>query len=337
MTSFDVIVIGAGVLGSACAAELSARGATVALVDPGGPNASSVAAGMIAPAMESALDDPPPETVELFKAARAAWPAFATRHGLGLVEDGAEWRGDGAERIAAALTRQGFAFRSTPEGLIAAADARVEAPAALASLGATTTRFVARAAVVEGAPGRWRVGLNDGRRLGGVDLVVAPGVDAAPEGLPNAVVALLDRIQPVRGQIALVRGLALPRAIRTPYGYAVPSNGGALIGASMEVGVRDLAPDLEAARAQVRDVCAALGVEPGTVEVHVGVRGAVADGLPVAGWVEGVGVALAPRRNGWLMAPLVASVVADAVRGAPPGPHAAPLGPDRPALSAPAG
>ena len=75
--SSDVIVIGAGVLGLASAAELSARGLSVIVIDAGGPNASSVAAGMIAPAMESALDDPPAETVELLKTARALWPAFA--------------------------------------------------------------------------------------------------------------------------------------------------------------------------------------------------------------------------------------------------------------------
>ena len=45
--SYDVIVIGAGVLGLASAAELSARGLSVIVIDAGGPNASSVAAGMI--------------------------------------------------------------------------------------------------------------------------------------------------------------------------------------------------------------------------------------------------------------------------------------------------
>ncbi|HAJ04051.1 MAG TPA: FAD-dependent oxidoreductase, partial [Brevundimonas sp.] len=55
-SSCDIAVIGAGVLGLSVAADLRARGRNVCVIDPGGANASSVAAGMIAPAMESLLD-----------------------------------------------------------------------------------------------------------------------------------------------------------------------------------------------------------------------------------------------------------------------------------------
>jgi glycine oxidase len=45
--------------------------------------------------------------------------------------------------------------------------------------------------------------------------------------------------------------------------------------------------------------------------------------------VPGVAAALAPRRNGWLFAPLVAEIVAAAVFGKDAGPEGEALRPDR--------
>ena len=57
-TSLPIAVVGAGALGAATALGLARAGANVILLDeaPLGRNASGVAAGMLAPAMESALD-----------------------------------------------------------------------------------------------------------------------------------------------------------------------------------------------------------------------------------------------------------------------------------------
>lgn len=334
--SSDVIVIGAGVLGLASAAELAARGLTVTVVDPGGPNASSTSAGMIAPAMESALDDPPPDVVGIFKAARALWGGFAGRHGLRLIEDGADWRGPGADRVEARLRAHGFRTAGTGAGLRALDDARIEVPLALEALGRTSRRIEAEARSMSKAQGAWIV-RTDGQELTGRHLVVATGTAPAMQGLPPRVARLVGSVVPIRGQLALVRGAAPEVATRTPAGYAVPVPGGAVIGASMDSGRRDLTPDADAARRQVDAVCAVLGIPPGESEPRVGVRGALPDGLPAAGDCDGVVVALAPRRNGWLLAPLVAGVVADAVQGRPPGPHAAALDPTRPGLIPPAG
>ena len=72
--------------------------------------------------------------------------------------------------------------------------------------------------------------------------------------------------------------------------------------------------------------------EPLTIEWRAGVRGASADGLPMAGPApdgEGLFLALAPRRNGWLLGPLVGAVVADAIEGRAPSPQARALDPRR--------
>jgi len=63
----------------------------------------------------------------------------------------------------------------------------------------------------------------------------------------------------------------------------------------------------------------------------VGIRGATTDGLPLAGssGEPGLHLALAPRRNGWLLGPLVARITADGIEGRPPLVDAAALDPLR--------
>ncbi len=94
----------------------------------------------------------------------------------------------------------------------------------------------------------------------------------------------------------------------------MPLGEGTVIGATMEAG------GLVAAASGLQDTlleraCAALGLEEiGPVEWRTGVRGATPDGLPLTGAVmPGFHLALAPRRNGWLMGPRVAAAAATAV------------------------
>ena len=67
------------------------------------------------------------------------------------------------------------------------------------------------------------------------------------------------------------------------------------------------------------------------VTISTGVRAATSDGLPMVGASAAPGVVLAvgARRNGWLLAPLVAQLVAACVTGRDPGPYAAALDPAR--------
>src|SRR5699024_10180575 len=104
------------------------------------------------------------------------------------------------------------------------------------------------------------------------------------------------------------------------------------IGATMEPGRADseVDPTLVAhlATAGRRLFPALAEVEP---QAATGVGAATADGLPLAGWSAepGVIVAAGARRNGWLLAPLVAQVVTACVTGRDPGPYASRLDPRR--------
>ena len=73
---FDVVFVGGGVIGLACAWRLSQRGARVAVVERGEPGggATRVAAGMLAPVGELSFGEP--ELLELTLAAARLYPEF---------------------------------------------------------------------------------------------------------------------------------------------------------------------------------------------------------------------------------------------------------------------
>ena len=328
-----MIVIGAGVLGLCTAGGLAERGHAVTVIDPGGANASSVAAGMLAPALESLLENLTPEQAGLLKRARDRWPTFAAAHGLALHREGAEWRGPEAAAMTARLHALGFEARATRTGLITPDDWRIEPGAALTALARTPGVSVVRGRVarVSGDARRWRVTAGDGRTWFAPTVVLATGAAAPIDGLPAAVASIVDSIQPIRGQLTQVAAEGPGRVVRGPGVYVAPAAGGLVVGATMEPGRRDLDPDSGEARARVAAGLALLGVEGEAGPTRVGIRGAVADGLPLAGASAhpGLFLALAPRRNGWLLGPLVAAVVADGIEGLPPSADAAALDPLR--------
>jgi glycine oxidase len=332
-SSPDVIVIGAGVLGLCTAAELAVRGHAVTVIDPGEPNASSVAAGMIAPALESLLENLPPDRAALLKRARDLWPAFAEAHGLTLLREGADWRGPDVEAAVATLHALGFDARPDRGGLTTADDWRIEVAPTLKALARAAGLTLARGRVTRltGDARRWRVEATDGRVWFTPTVVLATGAGEPVVGLPERVSAITAAIMPIRGQLTFVATPVPQRVIRGPGVYAAPCEGGVVIGATMEPGRRDLEPDpVEAAR-QVALGLALLDVAAEAATTRVGIRGATADGLPLAGpsGEPGLHLALAPRRNGWLMGPLVAQVTADGIEGRPPAPDAAALDPLR--------
>ena len=338
----SVIVVGAGVFGLATGLALAEAGVKVRLVAATAPDltASGVAAGMLAPAFEMALDPPAPDALDLLLASRDLWPDLAARLGVSLDRTGAAAIGpeawlDGLEARLAALGLEGRpAGRAEmeamssglgsrfPRAFFTLQDWRIEPQAALQAM----------ARRLQDLGGTLETGIFALRDLEHAvsPVVLATGADRRLEGL----VPELAGLSPIKGQILWQPGGALPPTgvIRTPGAYLLGSGGGFLAGATMEVGRSDLAADLEAQaelRGTLSDIFPALATE-GWV-TRVGVRAASPDGLPLAGAASRPGVFLAAgaRRNGWLLAPLVAKIVTAAVTGEDAGRWAARLDPLR--------
>jgi len=114
--------------------------------------------------------------------------------------------------------------------------------------------------------------------------------------------------------------------------YLCPDPAAAILGATMEPGLDDRRVDPARAAALLR---LGEGLWPGIstlrARTEVGVRAATPDGLPMVGWSRAPNVLLAvgARRNGWLLAPLVARTVAAYLAGEDPGPFAGRLDPRR--------
>jgi glycine oxidase len=332
-SSPDVIVVGAGVLGLCTAAELAVRGHAVTVIDPGGANASSIAAGMIAPALESLLEHVTAERAALLKRARDLWPGFAEAHGLSLLREGADWRGPDARAALARLRDLGFDARLGPAGLTTSEDWRIEVVPALKALARTPGLAMVRGQVVHltGDARRWRVDATDGRVWFSPTVIIATGAGEPVAGLQDSTASIVAAITPIRGQLTVVATPTPPRVVRSVGVYVAPCEGGVVIGATMEPGRRDLEPDPDEAGRQVAVGLALLGATAEAGPTRVGIRGATGDGLPLAGssGEPGLHLALAPRRNGWLLGPLVARITADGIEGRPPEADAAALDPLR--------
>ncbi|MFS4689418.1 NAD(P)/FAD-dependent oxidoreductase, partial [Klebsiella quasipneumoniae subsp. similipneumoniae] len=84
MKSCDVIVIGAGIIGAACAWQLAKRGQSVTLIDDGQPGATAAGMGHLV-----CMDDDPAE-LALSAWSLARWRAITPR-----MPDACAWRGCG--------------------------------------------------------------------------------------------------------------------------------------------------------------------------------------------------------------------------------------------------
>lgn len=334
MTSSAIVIVGAGVLGLSTAFELRRRGHAVIVVDPGAPNASSVAAGMVAPAMEAAIDGVSAETANLFRAGRDLWPEFAAASGVTLSKRPSEWRGGDVDGLQSRLTALGFCARREGDRLITDEDRQIDPAQALAALADGSERVIAeRAQRLDREEGGWLIDLER-QALRASAVVLATGAAGSLKGAPEATRRLIDAIQPIRGQIGVTGQALAPHVTRGPGAYVAPMAGGAVIGATMEPGRRDTAADAASGDRLLEAAWRVLGrgPEPLEVEWRAGVRGASPDGLPMAGPApdgQGLFLALAPRRNGWLLGPMVGTVVADAIEGRTPQWFARALDPGR--------
>jgi len=195
-------------------------------------------------------------------------------------------------------------------------DWRIDPGALLATLEADLVRRGGRrapATVSLDPSGRF---IADGHVIAADAIVVAAGAgvfgwrDLIPE---------LAALHPIKGQILTYdTDLQGGPVVRGPQGYVTPQPGGAMVGATMEIGRTDL----------ITDAAAVERLRSGAVELfphldrvafvpRAGVRAATTDGLPLVGASRrtDVHLAIGARRNGWLLAPLIARIILDELAG----------------------
>jgi len=309
-----VVVAGAGAIGSVCALILARRGAKVTLADPTsvGDNASGVAAGMLAPVCEALLDPKSQDHLPLLLQARSAWDR--------LLPD-----------LAGSIDRSGAVIEAAdPEALRAKARA---AGAELEPIALDEARRLCPGLAPCGpflfTPEDWRLepktmlaALHEALRAAGGDFVRADVADLPAHGAGILIRATGPGggFTPIKGQILRFprSGPARGPVVRGEGIYVAPSAGGMIAGATMEEGLADRAIDAEAvARLRERAVRLFPALDNAEVVALAGVRAATPDGLPLVGPTlePGVLVARGARRNGWLLAPLIAEVVLERLAG----------------------
>lgn len=326
MKVWDVIISGAGIIGVSLALELRERGADVLVLDSGEPGqeASSAAAGML-----SAVDPETPAHLQpLTRASADLYPAFVEK----------------AERLSGIKTdfRTGaialFVTPSMPRHHrpLAAAELKSLEPALRA--GGCSAYFVAnensvdpallmqatlQAARARGAEirGHTAVCAMDSARdevrvkTNGDNFVARAGVNCqgAWAGAP---------VRPRKGQMLYLQPQEpdlLRYVVRAPEAYLVPrSSGKILVGATVEdIGydktvVPEAVQQLHANAARFVPVLASAAV----VSSWAGLRPGTPDDLPILGKTKsGVFVATGHFRNGILLAPITAQIMADMITG----------------------
>lgn len=353
----DVVVVGGGIVGLYVAWRARERGMSVVVLDAGDDEgvAWPVAAGMLAPTSEAQFGDAGRRALELGLAALERWATAAPELGEASGVD-PQLREAGTLVLARdrdeaeALDRE-LRFREElglPVTRLLPSAARREEPALAPTLRAALDvpgdhsvdprRVVAGlryllgedvrsgARVVEVAPDA--VDLESGETLRAGRVVVAAGAWSGElTGVP---------VRPLKGQVLRLRDPAGPglvsRTLRFSQVYLVPRGDGRyVLGATMEERGFDVAVTAGGVYELLRD---AGELVPGVAELEIeetlaGLRPATPDNLPLIGERDGIVLATGHGRDGVLLAPLTADLVADLLAGEDPGPLLAPCDPAR--------
>ncbi len=339
--SYDVAVVGAGIIGLAVAWRARGAGMSVLLVDRerAGAGTSRVAAGMLAPVAEA--DATERDLLALGLRSAAAWPRFAEEiEAVTGIDVGYRTCGtmlvardrDGAEATAREVElRRRLDLRVDP--LVPSQARRLE-PALAPTLRAAAEfpddhavdprrvcDALEEACVRAGVTVRAGFDVRDPLTLPAERVVIAAGpwAGALRPGVP---------VRPVKGQALLLRdpaGAGLSeRVLRFEGGYLVPRGDGRYyLGATMEERGFDTTVTALAAYELLRDCAEVL---PGVLELEIeelvsGLRPGTPDNAPIVGtdprdprllWATG------HFRNGVLLAPVTAELIAAALGGDEP-------------------
>ena len=363
----DIIVVGAGIVGCAIAHELASRGASVEIIDdrPVGMGATQASAGVLAPYIEAReghpLLDLTVRSLHLFdrfieRVTSESGVAVPYRRN-GTLDIAFTDEELGALRATADLLSR----RDVPALMLDTHAVRIEEPqlgdSAIGGLlieshgfvaAGDLTRALAAAARRHGAQliERSRVRRisrvngdifvdTDRGSLTGNAVVIAAGSwsgEIAIEGVMTPV-----PVRPVRGQLLHLgwSGTPVRRVTWSGRCYLVPwEDGTLLVGATVEEAGFDERATVEGVRGLLDAACAIVprARTAGFTSARVGLRPATRDDLPVIG-----ASAVVPRlmyatghyRNGVLLAPLTAQLVADAMLDNRIDPLLAPVSPAR--------
>jgi glycine oxidase len=325
---WDVIVAGAGIIGVSLALELRERGHAVLVLDRAGPGgeASSAAAGMLAP---SDPETPPALRPMAFESARI-FPEFVRnleatgkiqvdfrRFGtIALLRDKpapAEYRGLSAnelQRLEPSLQNTGQSAFFVLEDSV---DPHLLMQAALAAARNLGVEVRGDTAVQDIRPRD-----NGMEVLTPADTFFAHCVvdcRGAWSGAP---------VKPRKGQMLYVqpRTAVLQHVLRAPDVYLVPrSSGRVLIGATVEDVGYDKSVEPETIRALLSTATKYLPelASAPITQSWAGLRPGTPDSLPILGATEAPGVFIASGhfRNGILLGPITAKIMASLVEGRP--------------------
>jgi glycine oxidase len=364
-----VTVLGGGVIGLAVAWRARQEGLAVALVDHGDPvGASRVAAGMLAPVTEAHYGEETLLQLNLVSSQRypgfIAELEEATGMNCGYSQCGtlsvARDADDNAalddlnafherldlkvERLRARECRE-LEPNLSPRirgGILVEADHQVDPPALMRALtsaceGAGVVHVGDRVRSVDvGADAVQGVSLEGGDRIVTGKVVVAAGCwSGSIEGLPADAASA---VRPVKGQLLQLRSRTKePLAHRNVRGLDVyivsRPDGRTVVGATVEEQGFDTTVTAGAAFELLRDAWELL---PGVTEMELvsqqaGLRPGTPDNAPVIGAtaVEGLLMATGHYRNGILLAPITAEIVAGLLAGRPTPEIAEPFSPRR--------
>ena len=346
----DIIVVGAGIVGCAVAYELARRGASVEIVDerPGAMGATQASAGVLAPYIEAREGSP---LLDLTVRSLGLYDEFMARVSSDS-GTAVSYRRTGTLDIATSdpemqalkTTAEVLARRDVAAVILDAAAVRSEEPHVASAIGGLlieTHGFVAAtdltralvaaarrygAQLLEQSPVR-RIIRRDGDivvettrgSLTGNAVVLAAGSwsgEVAIDGVSARV-----PVRPVRGQLLSLgwTGTPLRRVTWSSRCYMVPwDDGTLLVGATVEEAGFDERATVAGVHDLLEAVCATVphAVTAAFRGARVGLRPATTDDLPVIGAssaMPNLMYATGHYRNGVLLAPLTAQLVADAI------------------------
>jgi glycine oxidase len=345
--TWDVIVIGGGIIGLSLSIELKKRGASVLLVERGEPGreASHAAGGMLV----DCLSETPAALQPLATASAHMYPEFA--HELE-IESGmkVDLRDPGTIFFPASnhLPQQSTTLPA-PLSELEPSLADLNCPALYLQERSVDPRALTAAALkaakhrgvdISSGDPVTAVNLSDGQVAGVTTTKTtfhAPKVVNCAGAWSGQIAPHVLPTRPVKGQMLCLVSPArdlLKHVIRAPEAYLIPrSDGRILVGTTVEEAGFDKRTDVATIQ-RLHHAAIALIPELRNAKIledWAGLRPGTPDALPILGatTTPGYYAATGHFRDGILLAPITAQVMADAIEGKAPGYDLGPFSPSR--------